>query len=316
MAWITDDAMATMNAPEYLIEDILVAGTASALVSAPGLGKTFLALDMAFCVAAGVPWHGFKTQRTPVVYILAEGLGGLRQRVLAWRLDKDIPAGVPVGVWFWDKAVQLAHFPSRQEFHAELAKIKPTPQFIIVDTLARCFVGKDENAAGEMGEFVQGIDTLRGSGATVLVLHHEGVTPGRERGSTALRGAVDAMMLLSRGEAETSLVLSSLKQREGEPWDPIELRLRQVELPDETTSCVVDSAPAVAVATQIPAHWAAAVMALDAFPAGATSGEWRKATSLSKAAFHRMRREVLVRGFVSEGEDGRYRRKETASGTA
>lgn len=309
MAWITDDVMATMSAPEYLIEDILVEGTAAALVGAAGAGKTFVALDMSFCVAAGVPWHGFKTRQGSVVYILAEGLGGLRQRVLAWRLDRGIPSGVAVGVHFWDKAVQLAHFPSRHEFLVSLGEVKPAPKLIVVDTLARCFVGKDENAAGDMGEFVQGIDTLRASGATVLVLHHEGHTTGRERGSTALRGAVDAMMYLCPGEAPNSVILASLKQREGETWDPIELRRRQVELPDETTSCVIDDAPAAILAASLPARWAEAVRVLEEkFPEGAETKEWQRATDLSKATFHRMRREVMARGFVEQiGE--RYRRR-------
>lgn len=317
MAWITDEVMANYPPPEYLIEDVLVAGTASALVSAPGIGKTFVALDMAFAVASGSPWHGFKVQQSSVVYILAEGLGGLRQRVLAWRLDRKIPPGVPVGVWFWDAAVQLASFPNRLQFMDELAKVTPKPRFIIVDTLARCFVGRDENAAGEMGEFVQGIDVLRGSGATVLVLHHEGHTPGRERGSTALRGAVDGMMILARSPDRTGgLVLSSLKQREGELWEPIELQMRQVELPDETTSVVLSDAPPNTVLA-LPDKWAAAVTLLTtkfpttSHPNGPTSKEWKTATDMSKATFHRMRREVINRGIVvQDGEHFRIRKVE------
>lgn len=299
MAWINDAEMAVMPAPDYLIDEILVSGTAAALVGASGLGKTFVALDIAFAVATGTPWHGFGVRQGSVAYILAEGLGGLRQRVLAWRLDRQMPDGVPAGVHFWDKAVQLAHFPDRAEFLVQLNTIKPKPALIVVDTLARCFVGMDENAAGDMGKFVEGVDTLRAGGTTVLVVHHEGHTPGRERGSSALRGAVDAIIYAEKAEHPRGLLLRSLKQREGEPWEPLELRMRQVELPDESTSVVLDDAPIAAMNAVMPEHWSQAVLVLgQRFPNGATSTEWKKATGLSKAAFHRMRREVLARGFV------------------
>lgn len=46
---------------------------------------------------------------------------------------------------------------------------------IILDTLARCFGGNDENDARDMGAFIRGCDELkRRTGATVLVVHHSG----------------------------------------------------------------------------------------------------------------------------------------------
>src|SRR5438034_1345408 len=68
-----------------------------------------------------------------------------------------------------------------------------------VDTLARCFVGGEENSAKDMGLFVAGLDRLRAAtGAAVLVVHHTGRESGRERGSTALSGAVDTLMVIER----------------------------------------------------------------------------------------------------------------------
>jgi hypothetical protein len=49
-----------------------------------GHGKSFAALDMAGHVSLGQNWHGHATKRGPVLYIAAEGVAGLRQRVRAW----------------------------------------------------------------------------------------------------------------------------------------------------------------------------------------------------------------------------------------
>ena len=310
MAWLRDSVIATMPAPTYLVEDLLIDGTAVALVGAANVGKTFVALDLAFAVAGGSMWHGFEAQRGAVVYILAEGLGGLRQRVCAWRLDRKIADGVDVGVWFWDRAVQIASVADRQQFLMHLQEVPTRPKLIIVDTLARCFVGRDENAVQDMGRFVEGVDVLRESGATVLVLHHTGhesrdrngkpIPATRERGSTALRGAVDSMLFLEAGPQRGDLVLRSSKQREGEPIDPLWLRLRQVLLPDHTSSCVVDDAPwSPGVQVQLPPRWVEALHALQ--EAGTlTSAQWLNASHLPKATYHRMRHTMLERGIVEQ----------------
>lgn len=56
-------------------------------------------------------------------------------------------------------------------------------RLIILDTLARCFGGSDENAAKDMGAFIQGCDAIKAATqATVLIIHHSGKdrTKGRE----------------------------------------------------------------------------------------------------------------------------------------
>ncbi len=301
-----------MPAPMFLVEDLIVEGAAVALVGASNVGKTFVGLDLAFAVAQGRSWHGYQTRPGKVVYIIAEGRMGIGSRVLAWRLDRKIPDGVPAGVLFWDEPVQIASVAHRQSFMFELAQSKvPKPALIVVDTLARCFVGYDENSAQSMGQFVAGIDAIRSSGAAVLVLHHTGhayrdkqgrlIPNQRERGSTALRGAVDALLYVEPGPQTGDLVVRSQKQREGELIEPLWLRLRSVDLPDGTTSCVVDDAPWTEGATaKLPERWLEAIRVLGRCPTGATTAEWLKLSQLPRATYHRMRRIALERGIVIE----------------
>src|SRR3712207_1817312 len=72
---------------------------------------------------------------------------------------------------------------------APLASNDFRPDLIVVDTLARCMRGGDENNARDMGQAVEGLEFLKRTlGAAVLVIHH--TTKGRdtERGSRAVRG--------------------------------------------------------------------------------------------------------------------------------
>ena len=58
---------------------------------------------------------------------------------------------------------------------------------VVIDTLARCFGGNDENDARDMGAFIEGCDVIKQkTGATVLVVHHSGKDEGKgARGSSA-----------------------------------------------------------------------------------------------------------------------------------
>jgi RecA-family ATPase len=62
-----------LKPPSWLIADTVPEQGLIALYGAPGDGKSFIALDMALCVAAGIPWQGHDTQKAYVVYVSAEG---------------------------------------------------------------------------------------------------------------------------------------------------------------------------------------------------------------------------------------------------
>lgn len=85
-------------------------------------------------------------------------------------------------------------------------------------TVARNFGPGDENSNKDMTAFIAGIDALRAEyRCTVLLIHHSGhAEPGRARGASALRGAVDAEFLVKRSE-EQSLVMSNRKMKDGQP---------------------------------------------------------------------------------------------------
>src|SRR6202007_2191353 len=65
---------------------------------------------------------------------------------------------------------------------------------VFIDTLARCMNG-DENSAKDMSAAIKGADYIREQvKGGVVIVHHEGWSAKRVRGSSALQGAPDAVI--------------------------------------------------------------------------------------------------------------------------
>ena len=112
------------------------------------------------------------------------------------------------------------------------------PKLIVVDTLARSFIGRDENSSIDMGIFINNIDILRQYyGCTVLVVHHSGKDSSRGmRGSSALRGAIDSEFEIKRKLDTMSVCLKTKKQKDSEEAEPLWMEAREVSWVDSALS--------------------------------------------------------------------------------
>ena len=81
-----DDIM--LDKPEVeVIEGVLPARGVVHIYGPSGYGKTFVAVDMFIRVAGGIPWHGRRVEKKPVVYFYLEACGGLKRRLKAWNIE-------------------------------------------------------------------------------------------------------------------------------------------------------------------------------------------------------------------------------------
>lgn len=231
-------ALDDLEEAEILIDGFLVKESVVRLYGPPKSYKSFVMLDMAACVGAGMKWAGNDTTPAKVLYVVAEGVRGIKRRVRAWEAQNK---RTMVGVHFYPKAVQLG---DRKEVRSLIAFSKRGGyEFIILDTQARCSVGMEENSASEMGLVVAALDVLKEvTGACVALVHHSGAAGGRARGSTAILGALDAEF-----EVEADKRNMSVKMRTRAQKDLAEARDVELDL--------VTPGPGLALAVKARPQW-------------------------------------------------------------
>jgi len=221
-----------MRPPHWLLRGMLERDTFALIFGDPGCGKSFLAIDWACRVATGTPWRGHDVRSGPVVYVAGEGQQGFGRRIRAWSEHHGVSlADMPL---YLAPAVAI---PSATDLVALVTAIDAgvtallgQPILIVLDTLARCFGGGDENSTQDMSRFVAACDAIRQRySCTILVVHHAGHgDKSRARGAIALKAALDAEYRLAN---DTGLLLTATKMKDAEMPPPLALELVTVELP-------------------------------------------------------------------------------------
>ena len=207
-----------------------------------GSGKSFVVFDMAAAIATGVPWQGRKATKGKVVFVLAEGAMGFRNRLLAYAKTH---AGTFPGVRIIGSAPNLLG----EQDHVLLAneiEASGGADLIVIDTLAASSPGADENAAKDMGKVIDHCKRLHhATGATVLLIHHSGKDESKgARGWSGLRAAADAEIEVNRYSDDRTATVTKLK--DGEDGAKFAFRLVPVQIAfdadgEPVNSCIVES---------------------------------------------------------------------------
>jgi RecA/RadA recombinase len=210
--------------PVPLIEGILDRNSLARVIGTSGHGKTFVMLDLAAHVASGRPWLGRECKQGLVVYMVAEGVSGIQDRVAAWEAHHGVELGRQA--LFLPRAVQVMSQLDWLIWVAAMERLKPA--MIVMDTQARITVGADENAVKDMGVLVERADLLKDkTGACVVLVHHKGRQGDHGRGSTVVPAALDAEVSVTR-QGKTRITILSEKQKDREDFEPISLELVKV----------------------------------------------------------------------------------------
>lgn len=238
-----DDVIA-QPPPTWIIDGLLATKAVTILQGQWGIGKSFITLDWALSVATGSPWieHGATTG--PVIYIAAEGAGGMGKRVQAWaaKTGRALPGAdrfimIPEPVNLMDDTTPSA-------FVAALAVCGiENPALIVFDTLSRCTLGGEENSNSEMAlAIARATQIAQETGAGILLVHHPGKS-GDIRGASAIPGNVETVIRVASEEGV--LKVECEKMKDAAPFDPFYLMLQYVESAD---SMVVVPASGAAMA--------------------------------------------------------------------
>jgi hypothetical protein len=231
--------------PLWIIKNVIPQDALIMLFGPSGGGKSFVALDMAHCIALGMDWHGNKiAQQGAVYYICGEGDNGIGRRAEAWQRyhRRSLPDG---SMYKTTSAVPLT---DPEELARVIADIKAigNVRLVEIDTLNRNFGGGNENSTEDMTDFIKACDAIRlECGCSVMIYHHTGLTAdGRGRGSSVLRAAMDTEIMLAPIKDTKDFNLIGSKMKDGEDVGAVRFTLMPVELGEDEDgepfgSCVV-----------------------------------------------------------------------------
>ena len=220
---------------EWMIDGVLTKHGFSVMYGAPGAGKSFIAIDMALCMAHGLPWHGRETNAGAVLYIAGEGVAGLGKRVKAHKLHNEIEGNGSLKVL--PVAVDMMDQESVEKLLRTIDSLNAKFSCLVIDTVARSMTG-EENSATDMSAFIRGCDAIKHhTGCGLLAIHHAGKDASRGinsmRGSSALAGAADTVLAV--GKSETIVSLSMEKQKDAEVMEKMTFEMVPVALIEDSS---------------------------------------------------------------------------------
>jgi hypothetical protein len=296
---LNQTALQALPDPEPLIADTLDQGTVALIYGKWGTFKSFLALDWAASVATGHAWQGRDTEQRRVLYVAAEGAYGLKARFAAWQSGWRTTIG--------DDNLSILPHPVNLNRPAEVANLSALVAWggyglVVLDTLARCMVGADENSAQDCGVVVDTLVRLRqatpGGRGVVLGVHHTGKDGKTFRGSSVFEAGADTVYSMTRDGG--TVALNREKRKDGPETDQHEL---QLDLVPGTDSGVLSRFHQGGGNTD--RHDRLLSIYRHHFSAtGATRADLRRVAEMSDGTFYRAIGDLLKRGvLVNYGTD-------------
>jgi AAA domain len=287
---LTRSALRDLPDPEPLIDNVLDQGTTALLYGKWGTLKSFIALDWAACVATGRSWQGRHTEQRRALYVAAEGAYGYKGRIDTWEVGWRTK--------IHDGTLDILPHPVNLTNAADVRNLRALIEwggygFVILDTLARCMVGADENSAKDCGEVVDALRQLRectlDARGVVLGVHHTGKDGKTFRGSSVFEAGADTVY--STTQDGVAIVLDREKRKDGPQTDTHRLKLDPIE---GTGSGVISVHRGVDKPERAGSLLSTYVVHFDGI--GASKAELRNVAEMPNSTFHRALSDLLKFG--------------------
>lgn len=211
----------------YLAKNLLLEAQVSLLVGPPNIGKSSVVACLAASISTGRALGQMRVKRAAVLYVAAEDPNGIAER--AYGFFQSHAADVAdFDIYGWP--VDLSNDKEMNAFRSAVRQFRRERNaerlLLVFDTLNLCIGDSDENSARDMSRVVGNAQRLaRETRAHVMIVHHTSVADsGRPRGSTAMHGNIDTLLVLRKVEGEgdeTLVLLTQEKQRSVRKGKPL-----------------------------------------------------------------------------------------------
>lgn len=233
----------------WLVENLLAAGSTSLVVAKQKVGKSTLALNLAFAVATGQPFLGRTTTQGKVFYLSLEQSQILLQQQYvklrdAWGATRATPIAVD------PRTMPLyGAFPALLEILQE-----EQPALLIIDPLFKFVQIKDGNDYSEATRAMAPLlELAQKTGTHICCLHHahKGVADGADAvlGSIAFAASVEATLMLKK-DPVSGQITYEVESRWEAPGEPLILDFdeqRRVHLRGTKTTVNLEDARNIAL---------------------------------------------------------------------
>lgn len=244
-----NDILSDIKPISWIIKGLIPKSGFGLLFGASGVGKSYIALDMALSIVTNKSnWFGYKIRGGKVAYLAGEGVAGVGLRAKLWLQEN----GGDIGENFLlsENATDLNTPDGYNKVVSELDALDFKPVVIFVDTLHRFMMG-DENSAQDAKTMIDACGGLQKKyNCTIILVHHTGVSgeaQNRARGSSAWKGASDFEIGVLPVEDNHDLFeITNHKQKDGKQAPPLfgERMVKPIngmidEDGDVVTNCVI-----------------------------------------------------------------------------
>lgn len=217
--------------PSWMVRNIIPEEGLIEIIGASGSYKSFLILDLMFCISNGLKYHGKETKKGTVIYIAGEGHHGAKMRIRALEMKYGVDAD---NFYMLECSSNLAEEKEMDKLSNEILSIGDEKiSLIMFDTLHRNSSGIDENSASDFALVLGNVDKyLKPYVKIIGYIHHTGnaqETSNRGRGTSSRFAAMDtSLMVKSSEKGFTSL--SCNKQKDGEAFETISFELEKIDI--------------------------------------------------------------------------------------
>lgn len=202
-----------------IVEGLIDYGTII-LGGASKVGKSFLSLQLAYCVSQGLPFLGFKTNQTGVIYFALEDV----ERRIQQRMQKMFGLEPASNLYFATEAGYVGGGGFEEQLNTVLHE-HPDVGLVIVDVMQKIRNPLEQSSYGTDYLFITAVKELADKyGICLILVHHTRKTTDSDifkmlSGSMGITAAVDGSMVLYKkerksGEATLAVVGRDIRDRE------------------------------------------------------------------------------------------------------